>query len=140
MEWEADDLHGAGAGDVSPDGSGTTAGGEVEEADGGGVRSGLAVAGLAHGTGAAVALAGGCIGARAAGCFWFEAAVGLAEVSGLEEFDEGRVIDGLVVHLSGFAGAEEEFLSAGEGDTEGFAGFVGDVHGGWELRGERDPS
>lgn len=38
------------------------------------------------------------------------------------------MLDGFVADLTGLAGAEEQFFSAGKGDAEGFAALVGDIH------------
>ncbi len=80
--------------------------------------------------------AGGGGDFAAAGFLGFVQAVGAGEVAGLEEGEEGRVLEGFGGDLSGFAGAQKELFAAGEGDAEGFAGFVGDVHGGLGWGGE----
>lgn len=45
-----------------------------------------------------------------------------------DEFREWRMFEGLRGDLSGLTGAEKQLFPAGEGDAEGFAGLISDVH------------
>lgn len=71
-----------------------------------------------------MARAGGRTGIPAAGVLGLGRTIGTGEVAGFDELDDGWVLEGFGGDLSGFAGAEEELFSAGEGNTDGFAGFV----------------
>jgi hypothetical protein len=99
----------------------------------------LSISGLPHGPRASVAASG-----RGA-CFAFARGLLLASSSGsdevtrLDECDEGRVLQGLVGHLSRLAGAEKELFSSGKGHAERGFGLVGDVHVGGGLLAERGP-
>ena len=55
--------------------------------------------------------------------------IGTSEVAGFDELDDGWVLEGFRGDLAGFSWSEKEFFPAGEGNADGFAGFVGEVHG-----------
>jgi hypothetical protein len=76
-------------------------------------RFALAVARLAHGSGASGAGAAGwpCLGAS--GLFAFGCAIGRFEIAILEKFGERGVVEGFRGHLPGFSGPEEQLFPAG---------------------------
>jgi hypothetical protein len=63
---------------------------------------------------------------------------GSEEVTRLDEFDEGRVLQGLVGHLSRLAGAEKELFSSGKRHAERGFGLIGEVHIGGGVLAERE--